>query len=691
MILLTKILLLCLLPAIIIWFLSKRKFDTLVFGVYLSLLMISIAESILGRYKFSLLEDFDYLSFSNIALYVLLAGVANAVCYFILIWIFKDTAENVIKCYISLFSLEMLLILLIGKNTNISFIVLSVVNATVSVFWVLVFKNKVATVVLEKKNLYIMIPALAFSFMMFFYFPNELFLTNYNDMLIPYTDYLLSTFAAFVVFFFVFVGLLICLPEKLFSIYYFSLCGVVLLSYIQANFLNGKLALMDGDYQTWDGGTLFANIEVWHIAILLLIIIAYIFTSKKKIVLNVVCALCAYVFLIQVATISFLAISSEKPEKYCLTTEDSCTLAQNDNTIVFVLDWFDTQIVDQLEEEDSNFFNPLVDFTYYENCTSYYAYTGMELPLFCTGIKWESDMSDEEYCKYAYENSSFLSDIDAMGKSIGIFTFPKYLDNSVVNCVENYKCIDDSFKINDLKLWNLAYKSSKYKAYPYVNKMMNHYSTNDFNGLSDGADDYDTSNDAPFYDTLISEKLSVADSGNGAYRLYHLKGAHMPYNMDEECCESEETSLLKQSKGALKLVFEYIKQMKELGIYDDATIIVTADHGQNNQVKGWWSSSYSNLGLDECSNPILFVKFPSQNHDSLLINRAPITQMEIVETIAESVGLPNGYFQEDGIEDISSEEERTRYMIYRRHNDVPYTQFEINGNAKDWNCWKKDE
>ena len=40
--------------------------------------------------------------------------------------------------------------------------------------------------------------------------------------------------------------------------------------------------------------------------------------------------------------------------------------------------------------------------------------------------------------------------------------------------------------------------------------------------------------------------------------------------------------MIKQAKGALYIVEEYINQLKKSGIYDKTTIIIIADHGSVN-------------------------------------------------------------------------------------------------------------
>ena len=119
---------------------------------------------------------------------------------------------------------------------------------------------------------------------------------------------------------------------------------------------------------------------------------------------------------------------------------------------------------------------------------------------------------------------------------------------------------------------------------PHLLKRHFWFYSGDFNNLQGGesADVYKI-NDEKFYNSLLSERIEVQDK-EGAFRLYHLNGAHPPYSINEYAQEvsSDKTSMIKQAKGALYIVEEYINQLKKSGIYDKTTIIIIADHGSVN-------------------------------------------------------------------------------------------------------------
>ena len=86
--------------------------------------------------------------------------------------------------------------------------------------------------------------------------------------------------------------------------------------------------------------------------------------------------------------------------------------------------------------------------------------------------------------------------------------------------------------------------------------------------------------DPQFYMDYMNQGLKK-DNERKVFAMYHLYGAHPPYTMNEngELVDMAETSRDQQIRGAMKIVFEIISKMKEIGIYDHSTIFITADHG----------------------------------------------------------------------------------------------------------------
>lgn len=177
------------------------------------------------------------------------------------------------------------------------------------------------------------------------------------------------------------------------------------------------------------------------------------------------------------------------------------------------------------------------------------------------------------------------------------------------------------------------------------------------------------------------------DNYDGAFRFYHLKGAHPSFNMDENCREAgSDRNRISQSKGSMKIVYEYMQEMKKLGVYDDATIIITADHGQNDTNIGEQSADPAIYDLT--ASPILYVKLPNEHNDRVKYSNAPVSHTEFAATIINAVGAnPDLYGRM--FSQISEEESRERLYDFcgKNNRNTINQEWKISGDVNDIASW----
>lgn len=254
---------------------------------------------------------------------------------------------------------------------------------------------------------------------------------------------------------------------KVFSRILFAL---TLAGYLQNMFLNGYMVQMDGTVQTWSAGLRFANSVIW------LVIIAGILTAGARLrgkADKIYKMVCIYIGLIQIVSLGVLIVTSEDIAKVQdtygagrvqLTSDGIFELACADNVVVFILDWYDEQILEQILQEDSDFLAPLDGFTCYTNASSLYAYTSMAIPYLLTGVEWEYDMSWREYRLYAYANSNVFADMEDMGYHMEIYTDAEYLTDDALQKVSNSDSV--KYKLNIPDQLYVMTKTAKYQMAP---------------------------------------------------------------------------------------------------------------------------------------------------------------------------------------------------------------------------------
>ena len=145
-----------------------------------------------------------------------------------------------------------------------------------------------------------------------------------------------------------------------------------------------------------------------------------------------------------------------------------------------------------------------------------------------------------------------------------------------------------------------------------------------------------TINDDVFHKDLDNTGLDI--KYDKAYRVYHLMGPHAPYTLsiDGYTSDNGETDEITQTIGSLRIVEQYIQEMKEAGVYDNSTIIITADHGRA-------SEGYQ-------QNQCVAIKEAGRSHIYAVDSR-PIHVKNVISYIMH-VASDNGDLYGPSIEDI---------------------------------------
>lgn len=511
------------------------------------------------------------------------------------------------------------------------------------------------------------------------FLPNELYITNTDEFTNPYGSFFLSLLlGALVIGAVLTIFAAAVLTRRVFKGFTLLLFGIVLMSYLQYIALNGKLDLLDGNEQQWSVASGVINICLWTVVIAVVIF----FGMKKRKIIKIYQGICLYICLVQVVTLGVMCATNEldsASHRAGLTNRNSLELSDGNNIIVFVLDNFDNQWFQDLKE-DEQFVEPLNDFCFYDNVTSQFAHTSTAIPYLLTGVAWSEEMG-EGYASIAYEKSSFLSDIKERGFDVGVYTHGGYLAKKEYALLSNYS-EEIKLKTKALNTISTMWKCSMYETLPFMLKGSYMYYTDEINEMAQAKEYWDIDNDMPFYERIIGEGLSVNGAFENAFRFYHMKGAHSPYNMSEELKYEKtgrEISREDQERGCLRIVYEYLEQLRDLGLYDSSTIVITADHGC-----GVEYLREKNMP-EKPSMPILLVKKAYQKSDSMQINHAPVIQGEILPTLMRAAGGDS--FQYGTCLDevpLNAERERSYVSIYKNY----VIQYTINGDANDIDSWK---
>lgn len=655
--------------------------------------MLSAAKLYLGYRKENLFESFwdvQTVTFIHYGIPLLIGSIAGP---FFIHWIFKENAWKLIRFFDSVMFLVLAFVwLFVRKMNNRTYCTAFCIAAVFTVIAIGYIRKNEITFVLGKnmkKQLLKTLPFVLYWFIaVAIYIPNELYLNNASDFPMSYWYFfgklLLSSIIVLLI---LLTGAMIYLTEKQLNLFCTILFVFLIIGYVQGMFLNGTMEILDGTGQDWNVTQYTINLGIWIVLAGTLLGLRIWKKEKAEKIMQLVCI---WLSLTQLVSLGVLMLSSEgtaPKSELLLTTDGMLEVGEEDNIIVFVLDKFDGRRMDDILEEDADFLKPLKDFTYYTNMTSAFSPTENSIPFLLTGAEYDEETT-EKYITYAYDRKPLIKDISSMGYDIGLYTDTKFVSQDMKDIVSNYK--DNVQRNCDMwELFALMTQCSRYRMAPFIAKNYYQYDSSDVALLVVDEKITNIENDLPFYNKLMDEGLRVNENMeySSAFRFIHMHGAHPPYIMSEEFREityderrddGYGTTGVSQAKGALKIVYEYIRQLQELGKYDDAMIIITADHGYTDPL------SDKDGNMQDVSFPILLVKEPyDNNQEQLMINKAPVCHADLAPTIRNIMGMQG---EEAALKDIAEDEERSRIMRCRYYDS--YEKYEISGDVREVSNWK---
>ena len=445
------------------------------------------------------------------------------------------------------------------------------------------------------------------------------------------------------------------------------------------------MGVLDGTRQnSFNNKAVVLNLVLWGLITAAGILF---FTVKRQTAKKLMKVVCIYIVLIQVVSLFVLLISSDPSvyhnDKYVLTTDGMVEVSSDDNILVLVLDKFDGRYMDWVLEDDPDFLSPLNDFTNYTNASGEFPGTFTGVPYLLSGTPFDEEC-DEAYVTYAYKDKNLLTELNNAGYELGVYTSNQLVPQNMHNIISNYKD-GISIKCDIISMFSLMTRSSKYKMAPLEVKMHYIYDTSDVGLLVNDERIVNILCDVPFYKKLVQEGLKISsDSTSKAFKFIHMYGAHPPYTMTENFQKlsydvlrrDDDEMALSQMRGSLKVVFEYIRQLKEIGKYDDALIIITADHGVvMRDEKG------EETPMDF---PILLVKEPHKSNDAMVYSKAPVCHADIIATIRNAAGINQS---EKVISEYTEGEDRIRYF-YATSGAKPFKKYQIVGDVANEESWQ---
>ncbi len=525
-------------------------------------------------------------------------------------------------------------------------------------------------------------PVLLLVITYFVYMPMILFLGNIDEFSVDFSKVApliaVVSIAAFLIL--AVVGFML-VWEKVSRVYTTLIFGIALGFYVQGNFLNPDFGVLNGASIPWEDYTTASVISAaaWVVCIVGPQVLLFF---KKNIAAAVMkwgsYLLCA----MQVVALVTTILTTEKTvnAEYGLVKKDEFKLSSKENVVVFVVDTLDVAYYEEMIESDASYEKHLNDFTYYDNCIAGGSPTILGIPAMLTGQQYD-DLSVGlfEYMENAYDANTLFKDLKANNYRTSLFT--DYLNISGLKTSEVDNLVETGeYVISDKKGFiKEIYRLGSFYSMPTLLKRYFWFYSGDFEKyvkLEGTEHDLYKLDDHQFKNDYNEQGITTQDDEN-VFAYYHLMGAHPPHILDEnlEVISDDSGTKPRQTKGTFNMIFRFIDDMKAKGIYDNSTIIITGDHGEQQLFQ----------------SPAVLVKKKNE-HKEYTTNSAPVTFANLRATFAsESMDDYSAYGE--NLDDVPENDNRVRYnTTHIIHQNVvsdkdaidsTFSRFRFTGNTRD--------
>lgn len=547
----------------------------------------------------------------------------------------------------------------------------------------LVQLKKNGIIYMKKKLKYLCITSF-FIFTLLFYSPLELCAGSAHDIYFSAASYILVMGLASIVIGIALFMILQRLPEKIANIVGTVLFSIAFGGYVQENFLNRTLGIMNGQAYEWEKYKVQSLLDMifW---VLILVVPLLVFKFRREIAEKAICFLSISLIVMQLAgmiTLPFntkiLQMGSKSKVIGSVTYDDVFSLSTNKNVVMFIIDTFDQRYIDQVYWDDPKYLECLNGFTYFSDSTSTYESTVPALTYLLTGQKYDYQISFEDYVEKSWDEAFMLSELKQKGFDTRILTDARYFGKNAYSLVDNLS--KQKSKIKPFGLLKCMMRLSAYRCMPNVLKQPFNFDTTMINTYSINGDSHYTYNDEEFYNRFKKEGIQTSDS-KGCLRIYHLDGTHPPYSYNREYENTgKTTTIVEVTEGVLTMLNNFMQEMKASGVYDNSIIIITADHGEPEPD-----------GLTKATTPVFCIKpMNSDDSKSYEVSKAPISQENYEATIMKALGFDATLYGTSAY-DASTEQGSNRFYYYEDNSsdDTKLVEYKIESPASDFNNWIK--
>lgn len=503
-------------------------------------------------------------------------------------------------------------------------------------------------------------------------------------------------------------GLLMLLRGRAFDIGFGILFGLSLMLFLQGNYLSLGAGALSGDGVGESVSTLkmVVNMIVW-IAIVAgcAVAVPLLRRFKDTVLLVATVALIAFVGM---TTVNFIVVSlstdayaTEKTnvqngstvQNEVLTYKNLDTLATDKNIVVFIVDRMDHTYFDKAMANCPEIFADLEGFTHFDDYVTLYPRTYPAVTHLLTGMEVDFSSSRLEYLKNAYSTSPYWAELKAQGYDINVYTDDFYGYDNAAHMRDFVSNTSGNVAYEIVNRASLSVDMIRLSLYRYIPFCLQGLLGDINTPMFDRYARYDS--ELPVFSTdmkdiyaeITDDAFTFRDAAQGV-SFIHLAGCHIPnaYGVDFGVpTPNEKNDTDVAMKQSFKIISAYINEMKRMGVYEEATILILGDH----------SSIFSDRNaVNKTRVTTLLAKPAGVSEGALTESKAQIATEDVIATVLSAVGSDKSDAYGTDIFKIPEGENRTRHHYLQLvlgssfyDGDYNNLHYEITGPGTDLDNW----
>ena len=549
----------------------------------------------------------------------------------------------------------------------------------------------------------------AFVFTVCLLSPLDIFLNNPNEFLIGFFDLLYPlALRSVTVFLLLALGAPIVVKGKGLDALTLLFIGITAAFYVQELFLNGKSGLLTGDKVDYNKSLQTFSYIAW-VAVAggpLCVWKGLDDNPKRDAVRFETPCVAAAVIILGMKLSGIIAVfpsyRATNAARQYLSYSESFKLSAKQNICVFLMDRLDVDYMNKVLEKKPELRGKLDGFTFYSNNISQFTNTFPSVTKMLTGADYNGTDSWEAYWEKAWSGRGYIDILIENG--FISYLLPDKLTTygnieEIRTRAANLKTSESSpYVINRGAAAKTALKISASRMAPYAFKwpfIHDIYAdfANDFIELT--IDDYalpavGNSSDIDFFNSIKNYGLSVRDDVK-VFTFVHLNCAHDGnYRYDENADTlGKGGDYIESTIGAFAALERYFAEMKRLGVYDNSSIVIVADHGRALHAV---QTDSDDIDIDGPVLAALLIKPENARGELKTDSAAQVSNEYFGASILEYAGAPRSEYGLSYNDVINGGVQTTRklYLNWWRDygNIAPKGYYEITGDASDYSNWK---